>query len=450
MTQRNWKKGLRWLALAWMAGAAFSGGANAAAQGAVRTLLKSPAGPALPQGEGLYTVLVPVEGEPLPEVGVLGIPPNGQTGGPRPLLVFFHSFGVSPDEVESTTYFEEASARGWYLWSAGSRSPVGARDVNFGSVESQVFTEAGIDFVTSNYPIDRSRIYGVGFSMGAAQCMAFAARHRDPRRTVFAALVNHTGSIDQADTWREDLLSRPVLNVIFGGSPIFEPFAYRRASVIELDPVTRAIVAGGDHQANNLSRTPLQLWYAANDPVAYLIDQTERLNDFMLSQGHPDLELNVVPGAVHGWTTVPEDQVCDWLDGKQLSIAPEGRLLMDRDARWLYFDVGGVTPDRFATLVYDMDLASGTVSLVGTESLQTLRTNLRRWNGGTGQGLPLVVNLEAVDDGDTVVLRGVLQQPQGVLRDGVPQGGGWTYDPLLEELTIVEGSAGLHVWRFDP
>ncbi len=424
--------------------------AASAAQGSIQLPQQSRWGPPVYQAEGLYTILVPVDGEPLPEVGVLGVPPQGPFSGERPLLVFFHSFGVSPNEVKQTQFDEQAAQRGWYLWSAGSRSPVGARDVNYGSVESQVFTEAGIDYVVDNYPIDVDRIYGVGFSMGAAQATAFAARHRDPRRPMFAAVVNHEGTIDQADTWRQNILARPFLNQIFSGNPVFEPYAYRRASVLELDPVTRALVPGGDHQADNLTRTPLQQWYALGTPEQDLVDQTLRLDEFMVAAQNPDYELNAVSGSIHSWSTLPADQVCDWLASKQRQIANEGTLRMDRDARWLYFDIGGVTPDRFASLSYDMDLGSGAVRLTGSESLLSIRTNLRRWNGGFGQGLPLELTLGAVDSGDTVVLRGVVQAPLGVLRDGVPQASGWSYDPVLQELTVVESAAGQHLWRFEP
>lgn len=444
----HWTEACRAVVLVLAAGV--GGTAAIAAQGSIQLPAQSPSRPPVYQAEGLYTILVPVEGEPLPEVGLLGIPPQGQFTGDRPLLVFFHSFGVSPSEVESTQFVEQAAQRGWYLWSAGSRSPVGARDVNYGSVESQVFTAAGIDYVVDNYPIDVDRIYGVGFSMGSAQATAFAARHRDPRRPMFAAVVNHEGTIDQADTWRQNLSARSFLNQIFGGSPVFEPFAYRRASVLELDPITRALVPGGDHQADNLTRTPLQQWYALNTPAQDLVDQTLRMDEFMTAAQNPDYELNVVAGNVHGWSTLPEVQVCDWLATKRLEIANEGRLRMDRNARWLYFDVGGVTPDRFASLSYDMDLGSGSVRLTGSESLTTIRTNLRRWNSGFGQGLPLELTLGAVDAGDTVVLSGVLQAPLGVLRDGLPQASGWSYDPVLQELTVVETAAGQHLWRFEP
>ncbi len=425
---------------------------HAAAQGGLAVPGLPESGPQRPLSEGLYWLEVPVEGEPLPEVGLLGIPPGGQGMGSRPLLVFYHSFSATPNQVTGTGFAAEAANRGWYLWSAGSRSPGNFRDVNYGSVESQVFTAAGIDFVLDTYPIDRTRIYGVGFSMGSAQCMSYAARHMDPSKGMFAALVNHSGSIDQSDTWRS-LSSPPVLMIIeslFGGVPTQVPFAYRSASILELDEITGIWDPGGTHQAINLLQTPTQIWWAESDPNAYLVNQTEQHVDFLTANQAPAFEAFPVPVSSHEWDLLPYAEVCDWLEQQVLAIPLDGTVIADRNRRWLWFDVTGVQSGSFGTFSYSVDLPNQLIELRDTEGLDGIRTNLAQWNGGSSLPLPLTVKVGAQDVGDTIILRGVSSFPLIVTRDGAPQATGWSYDSFTQELTLTEVEAGPHSWVFLP
>lgn len=425
---------------------------QAAAQGMLAVPGLPETGPQWPLGEGEYLIEVPVEGEPLPEIGLLGIPPDGQSPGLKPLLVFYHSFSATPNQVAETGFLTEAASRGWYLWSAGSRQPGSVRDVNYGSVESQVFTAAGIDFVLDTYPIDKTRIYGVGFSMGGAQCMSYAARHMIPSKGMFAALVNHTGSIDQSDTWRS-LSSPPVLTIIesiFGGTPADEPFAYRSASILELDEFTGLWDPAGTHQAINLLHTPTQIWWAQLDPNRYLVNQTEQHLDFLTAKQGTAFEAFPVPVGGHEWDLLPYGEVCDWFAQKQLTIPLEGTVIADRDTRWLWFDVTGIQAETFGTFSYAVDLVNRVIELRDTEGLEGIRTNLVQWNGGSTFALPLTVKLSAEDVGDTIILRGVSNFPLAVTRDGVPQVSGWSYDSFTQELTLTELETGPHSWVFLP
>lgn len=416
------------------------------------------AAPAMPVGDGdlipgpgWTQIKLPVPGYAVEEFALFqhsGLP---LSAGKRPLLVVCHRFGVSHfDALFNTEFFEEALARGWYLLAPLSRSTDGAADINYGSAESQDFTAAGIDFVLNNYPIDKKRMYGVGFSMGGSQVMSYAARHLAPKDGMFAALVNHTGSIDQEDTWLSEPTAQDFLEDIFDGAPSDNPFGYRNASVLDLDDVTGQFVVGGQHQAINLSSTPTQLWWATMDPLQYLVEQTLQYEAYLLSIGATNYETFPIISSVHEWNTLDYTAVCDWMDQQQLVIQDEGTILADRDGRWVRIDVTGIPPETLAEFTYSFDLANSVVEFRDTESLDQLQTDLRLWNNGLTVSLPLTVKLDAEDVGDTIVLGGVTNFPLAVSRDGVPQATGWTYNSLAQELTITELDPGPHSWEFLP
>lgn len=409
-------------------------------------------GLSLPTTPGWTNIALNVPGFTQKELAIIGNPGLPLSAGERPLLVVCHRFSVSHADVFNTQFLEEAYARGWFVVSPLSRNTKGAPDINYGSEESQLFTAEAMRFMLDNYPIDKTRIYGVGFSMGASQLTSYAARHMDPMRGMFAAIVNHTGSIDQADTWRIETNQdvRNEIEAIFGGTPAVAPFAYRNASILELDEITGELKVDGVNQAVNLAATPTQLWWAQSDPNQYLVNQTEQHEGLLSALQAPVVEAFPMMVGGHEWDLLVYSDVCDWLDQYQLTIPNEGTFLADRDERWLYFDLTGVVPGTLASVTYTMDLQNDLIELRDTENVDQIETDLKRWNGGATISLPLTVKLDAEDVGDTVVLEGITSFPLAVTRDGMPQATGWSYDSLSFELTITELETGPHAWEFLP
>src|SRR6185503_13512505 len=139
---------------------------------------------------GLYDVTLNNTGSGYEERFLLQVPLVA-TSTPAPMLVVFHKFGVSHwDAFYNTSFITEARNRGWYLV-----APLGASGVSFGSIESQVNTRAALEIVTELYNVDKTRVYGVGFSMGGGNVVSYAARNLDPQRIMFAAICDHTGGI---------------------------------------------------------------------------------------------------------------------------------------------------------------------------------------------------------------------------------------------------------------
>jgi pimeloyl-ACP methyl ester carboxylesterase len=417
--------------------------------------------PALPHGPGWFNLSAPVVNQLDPELFVLGLPDAAVAGpGKRPLVVVFHQFNASHGDVIShTDFLAESQARGWYLLGPLSRSPGADPDINFGSAESQEFTRAGLEWVLDNYPIDRKRIFAVGFSMGGAAAASYAARHMDPKAGMFAALVDHTGSVDQVDTYYNvGTSTQAQMQTIFGGTPFQVPFNYRRSSCIELDlftPYPLDLLPGGTHMAVNLTHVPTQFWWNTNDNLTYLVNQTEAFASLLNSFPGAVVDLNPVNVSSsdpnHSWDTMPALDVCNWLDTQQLTIPTASRIIADHDGRWYHFDLTLDAPGQFARLTYDVDLSQSLVAVESTHGLSRLVTRLADWGPFNGQ-LPLTVRVEALDAGDELVFQGITTEPQVVYRDGlgVLPGGWWDYDQATEILTLRESQTGLHVWSFLP
>jgi len=68
-------------------------------------------------------------------------------------------------------------------------APRGIYKENFGAPLPQDQQQQVIDWVLAHYPIDRDRIYGIGFSMGGGGVASYAARHLDRTGAMFAAMT---------------------------------------------------------------------------------------------------------------------------------------------------------------------------------------------------------------------------------------------------------------------
>ena len=95
-----------------------------------------------------------------------------------------------------------------------------------------------MDFLGLLSSVDRERIYGVGFSMGGGWMTTFASRHVDPSGAMFAALVNHTGSVALRHSYNVSPGGRALFDYIFGGAPADVPFRYQRCSTVNIEPST--------------------------------------------------------------------------------------------------------------------------------------------------------------------------------------------------------------------
>ncbi|MFT4649283.1 MAG: hypothetical protein ACI9X4_002521 [Glaciecola sp.] len=384
------------------------------------------------------------------ELFILGIP-NIPASVSAPLLVGMRQNNVShQDIIVHTTFWEECLARGWYLLAPLSSGPPGFLTTGGATIHAQVNTEAALEWVTANYPIESSRIYGVGFSAGASVLGTYAARHLDPQDPMFAAIVYHTGGSDLVDTYNSlDSTDQAVLANLMGGTPTAIPFEYRRVGSVELDLVP-TWVAGGDHMAWNLGSIPTQVWYATNDMNGLLVTQTSELFDWMNLNGNGPVSLymgvNPDPtNGAHNWSLLNETQICDWFAMQVLTPPQSGDLLIDQDARYHYFDVQQSVPGAFSRLGFVITLGNNELELKQTDNVDRITLSPADLGLFTVSGVVLTLDLEALDSGDEVVLEGLALAPLNVVRDGMASAN-WVYSATEETLTISEPQTGWHVW----
>ncbi len=382
-----------------------------------------------------------------------------QVPGPQPLLVGFHGYGFSAGDVPyNTTMLFEAKNRNWYLC-----APLGGSQVNFSSTVAQVNTQAVLDFMLANFSdIDTSRIYGIGFSMGGGWALNYAARHLDPQRPMFAALVNHTGGVALKNTLLNESLPPPdytfvqsVFDFWFGNSTQGSalPFEMARSSVVNFDATTLAVEQDQD-LARNILHVPTRSVRAAGEPIAYLTTQNDVLHSHFLSLGRqvgPTYDYQVVPGTVHNWSTLNMKQACDFVGQFTLNLPTSASTLADANGKYFYFDVQQDVAGSFTRFDWTLQSAFNKLTLLSTKNLKRVTIDM------TVAPLVSTSNLQldlAAADGlaDEVAVVKWPSLPTAVTRDTLPMvlGVNYTYDAPTQTLVLLETDPLQHAWIVTP
>jgi hypothetical protein len=400
---------------------------------------------------GLYEFVLLNTGSGWQEKFLLQEPLTPPTG-PTPLVVVFHKFGSSHGDLLPSGFIPEVQSRGWY-----AICPLGARQKNFGNLESQINIRVALELVRSLYPIDTTRVYGVGFSMGGGSVVNYAARHVDPRGIMFAAVCEHTGGVSLLNTYfhepddndLDDNLPTPGLNLevpdvlegLFGGTPAAQPFAYQRCSTIDFDAFTGQVGPLTDF-ARNLEHVPTLVWKAFNDPMRYLQNQTTRFASHVQGQNVANT-YHLVSGNVHAWTTLDPAFVCNWFAQFTLTLPRSGHMLADEDGQWQEFVVEQSAGGAFTPFTWSVDAPTKTIAITETRNLRKTRIDA----AAMGVALTGAVTLDlSTGDGtgDIVDFLYAPAAPTSVTRDGVTASGTW--DPVASVFTVTETDPALHRW----
>ncbi len=365
---------------------------------------------------------------------------------PRPLLVVFHKWGVGwADARDNTEFFQEGMRRRWHVV-----CQLGASGVHLSSLESQQNTEHALQWVFDNFNVDKNRIYGIGFSMGGGAVANYAARHVDPKDHMFAAIVNHTGMMSHSDTF---------LNSPSGAQDVFEfwfddppdPFKMARSSLIDFDPQT-LVVDDQTDVVRNLKHVPIKVMRATSEPLptAYLTVQNDVFAQHLASLGGSVLQ-EFIPYSGHSWAMLNEPGVCAWLGNWNLRIPTNGDTLADHDGTYFYFDIEQEAPGAFTPFSWSINETQNKVLIWNTENLQRVSVDL------LGAGLSVTQTLHVVleaDDGnaDECLLNGWPSTPSEVRREGVvqPIGSTWSYNAVMQQITIQEWEPAIRQWYVDP
>lgn len=390
----------------------------------------------------VFDVIVPgsVTGTGYNERFLLQLPDHLKAHDPAPLLMVFHGFGKTAESVTQVTDFPSyCQERGWFLL-----APLGASTKHFGSLPSQINTRYVLDLVLARLGrfIDSERLYAVGFSMGGGAALNFAARHLDPAGPMFAAVLNHTGGVALRNTWQHDLPVRWILEFWFGGAPSATGFSYDQCSSIDFNSSTLEVRSATD-MGRNLAHLAVRHHRAAQDPLAYVVQQNVLLHAHLLGLGVPSVEA-VEPGALHAWSSLDQRAALDWLGEHRLSVPLAASTLADRDGTWFHFQVQQDAFGSFTPFTWESDPLANRLSISATANLDTLTADLIGLELTTSA---LVVELDTADGlADRVRLTPVPSAPHTVWRDGVPTDA-WVWDAQTRVLTLEESDGGAHTWE---
>jgi hypothetical protein len=139
--------------------------------------------------------------------------PNG-----APLLVAVHGLGNPMTQYRtSSTLDEEANARGWFYLAPLGKATIDinknledgiyphARQIisNWGSNQATNHIKKSVQYIIDRYPINKNKIYLVGFSAGGVGVMNTAAKLTDLSASSWrpAAICNHSGALSSRKTW---------------------------------------------------------------------------------------------------------------------------------------------------------------------------------------------------------------------------------------------------------
>lgn len=367
-----------------------------------------------------FTVVRPAPGAPMP----------------YPVLTLFHGFGETPQALlNNTPLAAEAAARGWLVV-----IPTGAHVFNYGIDYAQDNIEDVFEaLATLGYVMDLDRIYAVGFSMGGGAAVSYAARHLDPQRVRFAAVVNHTGSTSLRDTHSAAGLASFFENpLMFGGSPNAATFRYQRSSAIDLKPGN--VIDPDTDMVRNLRHVPVIHWSANNDPLQYLVDQSRAMHLQLLQVWGGDSQWNVVQGSVHNWTTLATT-ILDTLATYTLQPVTEDvpvPILADRSGRWHQFTLTQRRDKEFSPALISWSTVTNEVSLGDMENIARIEFEASSSVMRLDVNSPLTVQvgtrtLQSVE----VVLAGYPTAPSSVSRNGIGLAA-WSHDPVSGTVTLRE------------
>lgn len=386
--------------------------------------------PSTDPGDGFFTGTG--FGERIQIMTPFGFDPNGPE---VPLVVVFNGWGLSANSFFNgmSTIPDEANVRGWMVVAVTCLD-----DKSYGWIVGQTGVEVALDYVDHYYPIDRDRIYGVGWSGGGGSIASYAARHRDPTRPTLAAIATNAGTYDLEDTYfwvpssTKQLMEHPNL---FQGPPSGATlFNYERTQ-------TQSLLAGAVDlpraQLRNLLHTPIHHVFSSDDTLAYLAVQSTFFRDVFLAGGsqYTWQSFSGLP-TPHTWDLLPGPATLDFFAGHVLETDVGAfEVTADRKGRYDWATVFQKTATNFSTFSCALDEAVNAVTVDGVTNVTALV--LEPPSTRVALGTDFSFTYDTVDATPTLVRFARVTAAPDAVRDGATPFAAWTYDATKDELTLT-------------
>ncbi len=396
--------------------------------------------------------------------------------------------------------FAAAAAQGWWTVTfngcTSDECAPGQHNATYGSPEMDRNAVKVIEHMVTNYGIDKTKIYGFGYSMGG-DVLNFAARHLDAdadggmlagvwaRSAVTSAAMKYECyPAGHAATFAENILEAAP-----GEDPDDDPYPFVRASSIHhFDASHGHFDCPGVHQplptadpdqslAHNLAGRHVTLSGAAGDPDdiknQYLI-----FDNFMGAMGYDTLvdpngqqyyqTIFNMQGGHLTWGGFDATAVVNFL-ARQPTVeypAPPQTTIALADGRWYWFTIKQDAVGEITPFSWDTELANNRVSITETSNISSIAFNLADLGlQGPQSGSaprPVLVDYQTLDTAspaaDIIISDYGASPPTNVilsigsLSQMLAQGAGWDHYPATGKLVLHDGgrAMALHQWRIDP
>jgi hypothetical protein len=274
---------------------------------------------------------------------------------------------------------------------------------------------------------------------------------------------------------------------MYGTSYCGAPFAWRRADVLDLEPINcPANTWGGNpwpadlsevnfwtSQIHNLARTPIMTYRAIGETTDCMIPGNNLWQDFLASVyvAQPDigqflLDCGNIPSCPsidadcttgpHQWDAVCAEDALDWLAGytrdsvmQNVSTHTGVTLIAEDDVRFYHFTVERTDPADFGRVVWFTPNPNAIGFLPPNQSFGSGPHNLNRLKIFADTPWSLLDTTNAADPLEVhttyaVVnqVRGYVNPPSAVYKDNVlqTQGVDWTHDAAAKTIEFASGA----------
>lgn len=223
--------------------------------------------------------------------------PEGYSAGSAeryPLVVFFHSYQRDSHQMMKFTRFARLAPPGWIL----SSGDLGGEQ-HWGNEQAITLHQAMMVHLRSHYLVDPTRIYYVGFSMGAGTALlaALACKGTDDEPAAVASSQGWTNLAAMRTV--HDGMYASSIDAAYGGS--LTPDEQKRTDLVS--------------RASEFAGFPLYLEHGDADqyiPPA----QSQALHDQLDSLGIAN-DFSLFPGLGHDEHTIHEGAILDFFNGKR-------------------------------------------------------------------------------------------------------------------------------------
>jgi len=294
-----------------------------------------------------------------------------------------------------------------------------------------------LNWIAERYNVDRRRIYMVGGSMGGAAGMVFHNNHLDPHGWMVAATASGSGIMDCHRRYLEQGVNHSMIQN-FGGMPDSVPFQYHRNSAVYFTDLSQSM-----HY--NLRHLPMYytFGYLESPWMNHAVDLYNLIQPIA-----DEMYLVMASWIGHGWDSMDEQNICDWLQNFTLNDNPDDiSINTDENGRCYWVEVEQWdTTEAFTRFDATYNSHANSFTFHGFWNLHSALFDFAMMGINPNDVVQIFWTVD--DTIETLILPDYVQIPDGVLKNGIPTTD-WTYNAELGQVSITSDT-GFAVWEIYP